>query len=231
MVTIVAAIYWRFCCSGCCRAHVRLTVQGLARGRDKLTSTYVRFDSLYYEAYTKHHSLGFLTLNTWGYVYTSPHDFSTSLKICPDTLFARNWPALFKRWIAMSTGKIAFQRISISETNCVIQWIEIYPVHSFIYLLNNQGRFNIFALLTRKWRTRMNFNLCIFKMASPTWVTTQPRLYRTNILGFTRRKQKRWFRNVDNCARQQHDTEIKQNRAGLWPSPAVSPFLWLISTA
>ena len=98
----------------------------------------------------------------------------------------------------MSTGKIAFQRISISETNCVIQWIEIYPVDSFIYLLNNQGRFNIFALLTRNWRTRMNFNLCIFKMASPTWVTTQPRLYRTNILGFTRRKQKRWFRNVDN---------------------------------
>ena len=98
----------------------------------------------------------------------------------------------------MSTGKIAFQRISISETNCVIQWIEIHPVDSFIYLLNNQGRFNIFALLTRNWRTRMNFNLCIFKMASPTWVTTQPRLYRTNILGFTRRKQKRWFRNVDN---------------------------------
>ena len=144
----------------------------------------------------------------------------------------------------MSTGKIAFQRISISETNCVIQWIEIYPVDSFIYLLNNQGRFNIFALLTRNWRTRMNFILCIFKMASPTWVNTQTRLYRTNILGFTKRKQKRWFRNVDNWilqswsdyvkinfARQQHDTERNQNRAGLWPSTAVSPFLWLISTA
>ena len=144
----------------------------------------------------------------------------------------------------MSTGKIAFQRISISETNCVIQWIEIYPVDSLIYLLNNQGRFNIFALPTRNWRTRMNFNFCIFKMVSPTWVTTQPRLYSTNILGFTRRKQKPWFRNVDNWilqswwdyvkinfVRQQHDTEINQNRAGLWLSTAVSPFLWLISTA
>ena len=30
---------------------------------------------------------------------------------------------------------------------------------------------------------------------------------------------------------QQHDTEINQNRAGLWPTTAVSPFLWLISTA
>ena len=139
----------------------------------------------------------------------------------------------------MSTGKIAFQRISISETNCVIQWIEIHPVDSFIYLLNNQGRFNIFALLTRNWRTRMNFNLCIFKMASPTWVTTQPRLYRTNILGFTRRKQKRWFRNVDNWILQswldyvktttRHRNKPKQS--GVWPSTAVSPFLWLIIMA
>ena len=196
MVTIVAAIHWRFCCSGCCRAHVRLTVQGLARGRDKLTSTYFRLDSLWslYE-----------TPFTW---FPNPEHlrlrlhvtarFFNQLKNLSGHYSHGTGSTLFKRWIAMSTGKIAFQRISISETNCVIQWIEIYPVDSFIYLLNNQGRFNIFALLTRNWRTRMNFNLCIFKMASPTWVTTQPRLYRTNILGFTRRKQKRWFRNVDN---------------------------------
>ena len=94
---------------------------------------------------------------------------------------------------------------------------------SVIYLLTNWGQINIFALLTRDWRTRINFNLRIFKMASPTWVTTQPRLYCTNILGYTPRKRKRWFRNVDNWilqswsyyvkinfARHQHDTERTQ---------------------
>jgi len=33
---------------------------------------------------------------------------------------------LFKRWIALSTGQITIQRISIGETNCVIHWTEIY---------------------------------------------------------------------------------------------------------
>ena len=31
----------------------------------------------------------------------------------------------------------AIHRISVRETNCVIQWIEIYPVDSAIHLLNN----------------------------------------------------------------------------------------------
>ena len=30
----------------------------------------------------------------------------------------------------------AIQRISVRETNCVIQWIVIYPVDSAIHLLN-----------------------------------------------------------------------------------------------
>ena len=37
-------------------------------------------------------------------------------------------PQLFKRWIALSTGYITIQWISIRETNCAIQWIVIYPV-------------------------------------------------------------------------------------------------------
>ena len=37
----------------------------------------------------------------------------------------------------LSTGQITIQRISIRETNCAIQWIEIYPVDSLIHLLNN----------------------------------------------------------------------------------------------
>ena len=36
--------------------------------------------------------------------------------------------------------KISTQWINITKTNCVIQWIEIYPVNSAIQLLNNQGQ-------------------------------------------------------------------------------------------
>ena len=35
-------------------------------------------------------------------------------------------PRLFKRWIALSTGKITIQWISIGKTDCTIQWIKIY---------------------------------------------------------------------------------------------------------
>ena len=54
------------------------------------------------------------------------------------TLFY-TWARLFKRWIALSTGQIIIQRISIWETNCVTYWIEIYPAVSAIHLLNNWG--------------------------------------------------------------------------------------------
>ena len=47
---------------------------------------------------------------------------------------------LFKSWIAQSNGKITIQRISIRETNCTIQWIEICPVESVIHLLKNLGQ-------------------------------------------------------------------------------------------
>ena len=36
--------------------------------------------------------------------------------------------------------KISTQWINITKTNCVIQWIEIYPVNSAIQLLNNWGQ-------------------------------------------------------------------------------------------
>ena len=35
--------------------------------------------------------------------------------------------------------KISTQRINVTKTNCVIQWIEMYPVDSAIQLLNNWG--------------------------------------------------------------------------------------------
>ena len=50
-----------------------------------------------------------------------------------------SWPQLFKSWIALSTGLITIQWVSIRETNCVIHWIVIYPVDSAIQLLNNWG--------------------------------------------------------------------------------------------
>ena len=46
-------------------------------------------------------------------------------------------PGLFKHWMALSTRYITIQQISIEETNCTIQWIDIYPMDSVIHLLNN----------------------------------------------------------------------------------------------
>ena len=36
--------------------------------------------------------------------------------------------------------KISTQWINITKTNCVLQWIVIYPVNSAIQLLNNWGQ-------------------------------------------------------------------------------------------
>ena len=52
-------------------------------------------------------------------------------------------PRLFKRWIALSTGKITIQPVSIGENTCnyTIRWIVIYPMDSAIpQLLNNRGQ-------------------------------------------------------------------------------------------
>ena len=46
---------------------------------------------------------------------------------------------LFKRWIALSMGQISFQWTNIGETNCTINWIEIYMVDSTMHLLKNLG--------------------------------------------------------------------------------------------
>ena len=34
-------------------------------------------------------------------------------------------PQLFKRWIALSIGRVTIQWISIQETNYIMHWIEI----------------------------------------------------------------------------------------------------------
>ena len=49
-------------------------------------------------------------------------------------------PGLFNRSIALSTRQITIQRISIGETNCATQWMQIYPVDSVIHHLNNWGQ-------------------------------------------------------------------------------------------
>ena len=59
-------------------------------------------------------------------------------------LFTR--PRLFKRWIALSTGRITIQRRSITEINYAIPWIVIYPVDSAIQRLDNRGqKYNILS--------------------------------------------------------------------------------------
>ena len=39
--------------------------------------------------------------------------------------FVNSRPQLFKRWIALCTGLIAFQQIRVRETSCVTQGIKI----------------------------------------------------------------------------------------------------------
>ena len=39
-------------------------------------------------------------------------------------------PWFFKHWIVLSTGEITTQRKSPRETNCIIHWIENYPMDS-----------------------------------------------------------------------------------------------------
>ena len=46
-------------------------------------------------------------------------------------------PVVQKLDSAIHRINIAIQWISIRGTNCVMQWSEIYPVDSVIYLLNN----------------------------------------------------------------------------------------------
>ena len=49
-------------------------------------------------------------------------------------------PWFFKHWIMLSTGEITTQWKSPRETNCIIHWIENYPMDSVIHLLNNWGQ-------------------------------------------------------------------------------------------
>ena len=49
-------------------------------------------------------------------------------------------PQLFKGCIALSTGSIVIQWISVNKTNHAIRWIVIYPVDSVIQPLNNWGQ-------------------------------------------------------------------------------------------
>ena len=49
-------------------------------------------------------------------------------------------PHLFESWIALPTGNITFQGISVKEPNCVIQWIGNYPADSVIHFSNNWGQ-------------------------------------------------------------------------------------------
>ena len=82
------------------------------------------------------------------YISTGLHDewiiyyiFSIKCTCCLfETLARETWPHLFKHWIALSSGWITFQWIGIREINCIIRWVEIYPVDSIIHLLNNRGQ-------------------------------------------------------------------------------------------
>ena len=58
-----------------------------------------------------------------------------SLSIVPRAFSLKNGPTHFLR--EKTWGRGCFQWISITETNCVINWIVNYPVDKAIHLLNN----------------------------------------------------------------------------------------------
>ena len=49
------------------------------------------------------------------------------------------WSWLFKHWIVLST---TIQWIGSWETDCVVYWIEIYPVDSVIQLSNSWAQWH-----------------------------------------------------------------------------------------
>ena len=74
------------------------------------------------------------------------------------------WPQLFKSWIALSTGEITIQRISVKKTNyaCAIQWIVIYPVDSVIHLLINWGQYGTTKALSTLISFCWNYRIYVF---------------------------------------------------------------------
>lgn len=48
-------------------------------------------------------------------------------------------PTCLKRWIVLSTRWITFQWISVRESNCITQWIQIYLVDSRMTLFKQMG--------------------------------------------------------------------------------------------
>ena len=79
-----------------------------------------------------------------------PLSFLEGIPLIESTVTENDWktagtntrPQLFKSWIASAVHRINHYRVnkvSIRETNCVIHWIEIYPMDSAIQLLHNWG--------------------------------------------------------------------------------------------
>ena len=65
--------------------------------------------------------------------------------------------------MALSTGEITIERISIRETNCIIHWIEIYPLDSAIHLLNNWALISSFVRCFKKINAPLIFSICFHK--------------------------------------------------------------------
>ena len=62
--------------------------------------------------------------------------------------------------MALSTGEITIERISIRETNSIIHWIEIYPVDSFINLSNNWAQISSLVGCLKKIKAFLVFCIC-----------------------------------------------------------------------
>ena len=55
-------------------------------------------------------------------------------------------------WVVASDNSLSSKLISSRETNCVIHWIEIYPVDSVIHVLNKKKMHFIWVSMYLAWK-------------------------------------------------------------------------------
>lgn len=67
--------------------------------------------------------------------------WSPPIHIIPSHKLFISWPQFFKRLVVLSTEQIIVDRyyMGIRKTNCIMHWIEIYPMGSSFQSLNNWG--------------------------------------------------------------------------------------------
>ena len=71
------------------------------------------------------------------------------------------WPqSVQKVDSAAGIGEITIQQISVRETNCAMQWIEIYPADIFMYREGVENNNFVPSIVETKWKNWKTSVIC-----------------------------------------------------------------------